>query len=36
MRIMWLLTEIPWVYTKMIGNFKEFMIMPYQRVLKTE
>jgi multimeric flavodoxin WrbA len=34
-RIMWLVTGIPWIYKKMIINFKEFMIMPYRRVLKT-
>jgi multimeric flavodoxin WrbA len=35
-RIMWLVTGIPWIYKKMIKNFTEFMIMPYRRVLKTE
>ncbi len=34
-RVVWLVTGIPWIYKKMIGNFKEFMIMPYRRVLKT-
>ncbi len=34
-RIMWLVTGIPWIYKKMMKNFKKFMIMPYLRVLKT-
>jgi len=34
-RGMWIVTGIPWVYKKMIGNFKNFMIMPYRRVLNN-
>jgi multimeric flavodoxin WrbA len=33
-RILWLVTGIPWIYKKMMNNFKKFMIMPYRRVLK--
>ena len=35
-RIFYLLTSIPWIYDRMIKNFKRFMIMPYRRVLETE
>ncbi len=35
LRLLYLVTSIPWVYRKMISNFKQFMLMPYRNIVRT-
>jgi multimeric flavodoxin WrbA len=34
-RLVSLITAIPWIRRKMMGNFRKFMLMPYRRLLKS-